>query len=103
MRIKHLLFVIFIIALPLLISCELVTTNDNEIEVYALFVGLDYDTTFITPFTSLPSLKGTIPDAKEMAEAIKAKNLKTSASSFLTPKILLVLIRPQRKLSRANI
>ena len=67
MKRKITIFLISLILLSLLSSCELFTERADDITVYALFVGLDYADE--AGFDSLNTLDGTIRDAKEMAAA----------------------------------
>lgn len=60
---RIILFIIIPLLLVSFISCELINPTQPDVNIYGLFVGLDYQN------SSINDLTGTINDAKEMAAA----------------------------------
>lgn len=56
-------FIVILLLLVSIISCELFNSTKADVDIYGLFVGLDYKNSAVN------DLNGTINDAKEMAAA----------------------------------
>lgn len=79
---KKLLLLLTLLSLLFITSCEFFIDEPAKGDVYYINVGIDYENNGSSIANVKDDLKGTVPDAKELHEALRAVIAKASRTGF---------------------